>query len=114
MANKNLRPNNKAFVEQCVALIGAFLASFQSWVSNSTCLKTDRLKGNRLQALIDVKNTRYLFLNTSFYALCLKMGVHPLRDFKPEERFRFCSFLTGSYEQTLRLGLLALSKVTAQ
>lgn len=59
MANKNLRPKNKAFVEQCVAVIGVLLAGFQRLVSNTTCLKTDGLKGNSLHALIDVKNIRY-------------------------------------------------------
>ncbi|WP_448329609.1 hypothetical protein [Sulfitobacter sp. M13] len=57
MANKNIRQNDKAIAEQHVASIGAFQVDLQSWVSNSACLKIDRLKGNRLQALPDVKNT---------------------------------------------------------
>jgi len=34
------------------------------------------------------------------------MGIHPLQDFRPEEGFRVCSPLSGSYEQTFRLGLV--------
>ena len=41
-----------------------------------------------------------------FCARCLKIEVHPLRDFRPEGRSHVCSPLQGSYAQTFRLGLL--------
>ena len=67
MANKKIRPNRKVVSRQRVKQIGAFQVNFQSWLSNSTCLKIDRLKGMCRRALPSIKMTPYRVSKLVFF-----------------------------------------------